>query len=460
MDFDVFEEVKNDTLTDEQLNSAISTRWVKVRKHDGTVRCRLVVRGYDQVVEDLDDTFASTPSLTTLKLLLTLAVTFEWKITALDISTAFLHALVTGEEILVIPPVEFYPEGGVLWKLRRALYGLRNAPRLWQDHFASVMQSNDFSRCKSDPNLYVHKTKKLYVLAYVDDLMVFGSDEDVKQLYADLSKDLLVKQTGELSEGNTVTFLGRQIKRNSDSIELFMKPEYVDNMLEAMDMKTCKPTNLPGGTFKSKETPQPLGLSAPNDDHMARMKHLLRYLQGTKDFAQTLRPTLKLHKSQTTLDVNVFVDSDWAGCAHTRRSTSGVSLYILGACVLSHSRTQSTVALSSGEAELYAIGSGTADALFIRSLVLETTLFSKVNLTVHTDSTAGKSMAGRFGTSRKTKHVSLRYLYIQELVASGLVKLKKVLGTLNPADVLTKDVSKDVLYRHLPTLGLFSPSSN
>eukprot|EP00438_Fugacium_kawagutii_P020526 Skav212703 [mRNA] locus=scaffold1930:419946:420725:- [translate_table: standard] len=259
-------------------------------------------------------------------------------------------------------------------------------------------------------------------------------------------------------------------------------------------MKTCKPTNLPGGTFKSKETPQPLsleqhklyrrivgqllwmcnvrndimysvkelsrGLSAPNDDHMARMKHLLRYLQGTKDFAQTLRPTLKLHKSQTTLDVNVFVDSDWAGCAHTRRSTSGVSLYILGACVLSHSRTQSTVALSSGEAELYAIGSGTADALFIRSLVLETTLFSKVNLTVHTDSTAGKSMAGRFGTSRKTKHVSLRYLYIQELVASGLVKLKKVLGTLNPADVLTKDVSKDVLYRHLPTLGLFSPSSN
>ena len=63
-------------------------------------------------------------------------------------------------------------------------------------------------------------------------------------------------------------------------------------------------------------------------------------------------------------------------------------------------------------------------------------------------------MAGRFGTSRKTKHVELRYLYVQELVQSGLIRLRKVLGTLNPADILTKYVSKDTLYRHLGTFGL------
>lgn len=100
MDFRVFEEVPDSKLTEEQLSSAISTPGVKVRKHDGSVGCRLVVRGEDQVVEDLDDTFASTPSLTTLKLLLTLAVAFGWKISTLDISTAFLHAMVTGEDIL------------------------------------------------------------------------------------------------------------------------------------------------------------------------------------------------------------------------------------------------------------------------------------------------------------------------------------------------------------------------
>ena len=74
-------------------------------------------------------------------------------------------------------------------------------------------------------------------------------------------------------------------------------------------------------------------------------------------------------------------------------------------------------------------------------------------MTAFTDSMVGKSLAGRFGASRKTKHVQLRFLYMQELVCSGLVRLRKVLGTLNPADVLTKYVGKETLARHLPTLG-------
>ena len=84
-----------------------------------------------------------------------------------------------------------------------------------------------------------------------------------------------------------------------------------------------------------------------------------------------------------------------------------------GANITAHSRT---LAVCSGEAELYAIGGGVAEFLFVRSLVTESRLFQKDNICVFTDSTAGKSMAGRFGTSRKTKRVELRYLYVQELV--------------------------------------------
>ena len=94
---------------------------VKRAKGDG-VKCHVCVRGYDQEV-DPDDTYASTPSLITLKLLLTLAVAHGWHILAGDVSTAFLHALLT-DEVFVIPPVEYYPNGGVLWKLRKAMYGL------------------------------------------------------------------------------------------------------------------------------------------------------------------------------------------------------------------------------------------------------------------------------------------------------------------------------------------------
>ena len=67
-----------------------------------------------------------------------------------------------------------------------------------------------------------------------------------------------------------------------------------------------------------------------------------------------------------------------------------------------------------------------SESLFIRSLLLESQLSKDVNIRTHTDSTAGKSMATRFGTSKKTKHVQLRFLFIQELVASGVASIKKV----------------------------------
>ena len=131
------------------------------------------------------------------------------------------------EDFYVIPPLEFYPEGRTLWKLRKALYGLKHSSKLWQQHFASVMEKNNFRCMKSDPNLYVHESKKLYVLAYVDDLMFLGSCADVSTLIADLQKiqkDLLLKATGTLDEGNSATFLGRNLKRTSTLISVGMSP--------------------------------------------------------------------------------------------------------------------------------------------------------------------------------------------------------------------------------------------
>ena len=212
VNFDVFTGVPVAQLNQEQLSSATSTKWVKTRKPDGSVRCRLVCRGCDQVVDDPDQTFASTPSLTTLKLLLTLAVTFGWDVFTGAISPALLHALITGEDTFIIPPSESYPEQNVVWKLKRALYGLRNSPRLWQDHFASVMKKLNFDRIKSDPNLYVHKTKRLYVLKLAC------------KVVTEMQKELLLKTTGHLSEGQEVHFLGHEIRRTSEAIEFSMSP--------------------------------------------------------------------------------------------------------------------------------------------------------------------------------------------------------------------------------------------
>ena len=98
------------------------------------------MRGYDQVVDDPGETYASTPNLLTLKTLLTLAIARGWHVTLTDISTAFLHALMEGD-VWVLSPVEYYPEGDVVWKLKRSLYGLKNAPKLWQQQLAATLES-------------------------------------------------------------------------------------------------------------------------------------------------------------------------------------------------------------------------------------------------------------------------------------------------------------------------------
>ena len=271
-----------------------------------------------------------------------------------------------------------------------------------------------------------------------------------------------------------------------------MNSEYIEKILDELNLKTLKPAVTPGtDTLKrTAEESEPLsvedhrryrrivgkllwltcvrndimfavkelsrGLQAPTLHDQAKLKHLLRYLVGTKDIVEVIRPKLRLSDEVKCIDINTFVDSDWAGCEATRKSASGMALCVLGVNLCGISRTQQTVALSSGEAELYAVGLGVSESLFVRSLLIESKLTLKVNIIIHTDSTAGKSMASRHGLSKKTKHIQLRFLYMQDLILSGIVKIKKIAGTLNPADIFTKYVNKETLNRHMPTLGYFS----
>ena len=108
------------------------------------------------------------------------------------------------------------------------------------------------------------------------------------------------------------------------------------------------------------------GLAAPTKEHQAKLKQLLRYLKGTIDYVTMIKP-MTFPGPQQPFEIECYVDSDWAGCHTTRKSTSGLVLQLFGTTLLTASRTQATIALSSGEAELYAIGTGVAEALYVRN---------------------------------------------------------------------------------------------
>ena len=132
-----------------------------------------------------------------------------------------------------------------------------------------------------------------------------------------------------------------------------------------------------------------------------------------------------MREKNTSLTVTCHTDSDCAGCTSTRKSTSGVLRSVLGTTISALSRTQQTLALSSGEAELYALGLGVAESLFIKSLILEAGFAKSCGITLYTDSSAGKSISNRWGTIRKTKHIELRFLFVQELITIGIIVVRK-----------------------------------
>ena len=478
----VFEEITLDQATEEEKRNIIGSKWVHRNKGD-EVRSRIVGLGYDEVIKDADDVYASTPLFAILRVILCIALARSWSIRVGDISTAFLHALLgASTNILLKPPSEFYTNKNILWRLKKAMYGLRSSPKAWQDHLASIMRELGYIRLTSEPNVYKHPEGKAYIMVYVDDLLFVGETEEINNIFNKIQEKMLLRATGEASPGNTISFLGRKITNKGDHFDISLDDEYLDNIIQEMKLNKCNPATTTGSSagkaniedeqlldqqehqqfrrlvgklqwlaytrpdisYATKELAR--ALQQPTIKDQKKLRHLVRYLAGTKDYKFSIRPTIKLYdNTPQQLDLNIYVDSDWAGCHQTRRSTTGFVIELLGTCIHFGSRTQAVVALSSAEAEFYAIGTGAQEALYIRNFIMEALNTKRINVRIHTDSSAGKSMASRQGVSKRAKHIELKFMFIQNLIQGGVVSLHKIPTKDNPADILTKYVTAEVL---------------
>ena len=315
---------------------------------------------------------------------------------------------------------------------------------------------------------------------------ILGEPTAVNKLFTDIQQHLLLRPTGALSVGNTVNFLGRNIANKGDYYEISLADNYTTELLNEAGMANSKPAPAPGTKISNTEQEQALNaeehsayrravgklqwmtytrpdisyatkelarsLTEPTTADQQKLKHLLRYIKGTQHYKYYVRPTITA--TEIAPDVGVYVDSDWAGCSTTRKSTSGFVIKYMGATVHFGSRTQSTIALSNAEAELYAINTGATEALHIRSFLMEALNKKKVNIKIYTDSSSGKSIATRIGSSKKAKHIELKHLFIQQLVLNDIVRIIKVNTVANPADILTKYVATETLLRHLNEVGI------
>ena len=202
----------------------------------------------------------------------------------------------------------------------------------------------------------------------------------------------------------------------------------------------------------------------PQDVDFDNLIHLLKYVNQTRVYVYVMGPQIPTADSQGLIPVEVvsYSDSDWAKCQRSRRSTSGSLITLFSVNLPSTSCTQASVSHSSAEAQLYAMTQATVDSLAIKHFIKELKseiLSREVKITLKTDLSAGKTMASRLGISKKSKHIELRHLWIQDILSEGVMSLEKVRTHHNPSDVLTKFVQSSALGNHLPKLNLFKDSS-
>ena len=395
------------------------------KEKDGRVKARVVAKDY--AVDKRDGLWTATPSTSGVRTVLAVASMQGREAATADVGTAFLHVPLQRQVFALPPPVLRKP--GVIWRLHKALYGLRESPKLFGEFLADVLTKHmDGKRLDAEPQVFV-MANGTHLAVHADDLLATGSVQQIQETWQQLKQFVLLKTSDPMKHGVWTKFLGFKYMKVPGGFKASEADGYTDSALELVGMLNCKPLRNMGDkdlkndlnddgwdkpldarthrlyrgfvgkvnflarlrtdlVFAAKEMAR--HLQTPTGKDWARVKKVCRYLQYTKHTEVTF--VVGPAKSAT---LRYYTDSDHAGDKETRKSSTCV-VGFLGNCVLAGiSKTQSTVATSVGEAELYALATGCGEGLQAQAMLEEMGVFLKLGL--YTDSSTAKKVAQRRG---------------------------------------------------------------
>ena len=464
----------------------IKGRWVYTLKQGKTpdkveYKARYVAKGYSQISGvDYDETYSPTTKMTSIRMLLQKAVNEDFELHQMDVKGAYLNAPIDKEIYIQQPPgYELNGNGEKLsCLLNKSLYGLKQSGRNWHDTLANFLKKSGFNNNCIDPCVYMHEDsdKLTFVIFWVDDIIIGGKCREhiteVKNLLNDRFK---MDDRGELK-----WFLAVDFKRTNDGHIEMSQERYIDAILQRFNMFECKPAPTPvdAGTILRKATDdehmqfveqnfpyrQAVGslvylaqttrpdicwsvsklsqfLDRPGSMHVTAIKHVLRYLKGTKTYSLTFKPSDQ--------KLTGYVDSDWANDVDDRRSTSGYVFNLGSASVSWKTKKQPTVSLSSCEAEYMALSEVTKELLFLRALCSVFDMIQPKVSTVYCDNQGAIALSKESSKQhQRTKHIDVRYHFVRNCEH---VQFEFVCSDSNHADIFTKSLGK---LKHARGVGL------
>ena len=458
-------------------------------KNTVTRKCRLCLRG-DWQKEGIDffkyKTFSAVLNCRENRVLYSLAAANKWHLFSSDITQAFTYGKLDVPLFCHPPPGFDCPEGTVLG-LNYCLYGAKQAPAGFKSVMTDFHVSEGFTAVNDAQTVWIkrHNQSVLINAIFVDDVLHCTNDPALYRVF----RKRFEKRFELKSDDHVDSYLGNRISHDRARGSVTVSQEhYSMACLERFGLANCNGNDKPiTSRLTVKDQPAAVNtvdqelyrgmvgsllylaswtrpdisfavselsrfVSNPGKPHLEAAKRVFRYIKKTISFGLVYRSSVSI-PGMPDIPSNTlwgYVDSDWAGCPDSRRSTSGFVFMLNGAAISWRSKRQPTIALSTAEAEFISASAMVQEVIYLRKFLGNLGFPQTAPTPVFADNeTCIAWSEGSVGGSERAKHVDLRVHFVHEARTAGHLQLHKIDSKLNAADILTKASTPTDVYEDL-----------
>ncbi|GJS72443.1 retrotransposon protein, putative, ty1-copia subclass [Tanacetum coccineum] len=481
----------------------VGSKWLFKKKTDmdGAVyvfKACLVAKGFTQTYGvDYEETFSPVADIRAIRILIAIAAYYDYEIWQMDVKTAFLNGHLS-EEVYMDQPEGFvdqkYPNH--VCKLKRSIYGLKQASRQWNKRFDNEIKKFGFTQNRDEPCVYL-KASGSYIailILYVDDILLMGNNipmlQDVKSY---LGKCFAMKDLGDVAYIIGIKIYRDRSKRliglcQSAYIEKILKRYSLENskrgtipMQEKLKLSKSQGTSTPAEIQRMQKIPYASAVGSimyavrctrpdvafaqnmtsrfqhnPGEIHWTTVKNILKYLRNTKDMFMVYGGNI-----ERELRVSCYTYVGYLTDADTLRSQTGYIFVLNGGDVDWKSTKQSIFATSSTDAEYIAPFDASKEAVWIRKFISGLGIVPTIEepISMYCDNTGAIAIAKDHGITKGARHFRAKVHYLRETIEMGDVKIEKVDTEDNLADPFTKALAYPKHSELTKNIGLIPASS-
>ncbi|MBW0542359.1 hypothetical protein O181_082074 [Austropuccinia psidii MF-1] len=448
----------SDAIKEVPRESILSTKWVFTKKSRPTrFKARLVAQGFRQIHGiNFKETFAPTPTFTSLRLLFSIALRKGWKVRTFDVNVAFLNSLID-RPVYIWPPQGLKLAPNSVLKLKKALYGTKQAARCWWLHLQEILRNIGFVVNLEDTSTYYFDSPmgQAMLWIHVDDGSLAASSNELLSFISSKLDDALKIKWDDVING----LVGILITATSDGFK-FHQPDLISKLLETDASNITARSPLPAkcalesstGGSMDKEYLRRIGMLlyiaqgsrpdisyavnylarfslGPTSSHWDALRHLIGYLRFTQ------HEGILLSKCAET-SIRCYVDANWGGEAN--RSTHGYILFHGDNPIAWQSKRQALVAGSTAQAEYLALSFAAKECLWISHLFAPILRSPIPNLL--SDNKTAIGIATDSVSRKQTRHLIREFNVINEYIVRGKIRLDWISTKEQLADIMTKSL--------------------